>query len=133
MKQITIVHPVRDGLVADIAGHLAGANINIESLEAFDVHGWDIVQITVDRYDDALRVLRDAGYDAVTEDADVLCVKDEPGALAKVTQRLYDAKIHVHSIRILERRQGTAVVALVMDRTAASSDLIRDLVVQRGD
>lgn len=133
MKQITIVHPVRDGLVADISGHLGEAQINIESLDAFDVHGWDIVQLTVDHYNDALRVLRDAGYDAVTEDADVLCVKDEPGALAKVTQRLYEAKIHVHSIRILERHEGIAVVALVMDRSAASAHAIRDLVVQRND
>lgn len=131
MKQITILHPSGDGVVADIAGHLGAAGINIESLDAFVVHGWDFVQLTVDRYDKALHVLRDAGYDAVTEDADVLCVKDEPGALARVTQQLYEAGVHVQSIRILQRREGVAAVGLVADRPAGSVAGICDLVMRR--
>ena len=100
MKQITIVTPARDGLVADISDHLGHAEINIESLDAFVVRGWDIVQLTVSDYDQALMVLRDAGYDAITEDAVVINVKDRPGALAQVTRRLHEADVAVRSMRI---------------------------------
>ena len=72
MKQITIVTPVKAGLVADISSRLGDAGINIESVDAFAVQKWDIVQLTVSDYDRALQVLRDGGYNAITEDAVVL-------------------------------------------------------------
>ncbi len=78
MKQITIVTPAQAGLMAEISDQLGKAGINIETLEAFVVRDWDIVQLTVSDYDRALRVLRDAGYDAITEDAVVINVKDQP-------------------------------------------------------
>jgi len=40
MKHITIVTPVRSGVVADISSELGAADINIESLEAFAVREW---------------------------------------------------------------------------------------------
>ena len=98
MKQITIVTPVHAGLVADISDQLGKAEINIESLEAFVVRDWDIVQLTVSDYNNALQVLRDAGYDAITEDAVVVNVKDEPGALAKITRRLHEGGLDMRSV-----------------------------------
>ena len=80
MRQITLVTPAQAGLMADISDHLGTAGINIETLEAFVVRDWDIVQLTVSDYNRALVVLRDAGYDAITEDAVVINVKDQPGA-----------------------------------------------------
>ena len=62
MKQITIVTPGRAGLMADISDHLGKAGINIETLEAFVVRDWDIVQLTVSDYNRACVVLRDAGF-----------------------------------------------------------------------
>ena len=41
MKQITIVTPVKAGLVADITRRLGDAGVNIESLDAFDVRTWE--------------------------------------------------------------------------------------------
>ena len=79
MKQITIVTPARAGLMADISDQLGEAGINIETLEAFVVRDWDIVQLTVSDYNQALVVLRDAGFNAITEDAVVVNVKDQPG------------------------------------------------------
>lgn len=131
MKQITIVTPVKAGLVADISSRLGDAGINIESLDAFDVRTWDIVQLTVSDYDRALQVLRDGGYDAITEDAVVINVKDEPGALAQVTRRLFDGGVDMRSMRLLHRQAGEALVAISMDRTDLGMDLISDLLVNR--
>ena len=131
MKQITIVAPIQDGLVARIAKVLGAAHINIQSLEAIDVKEFDIVVLTVDRYDEALQKLRDEGFDAVTEDAVVIQIKDEPGSLAKVTQRLYEGEIHVHSIRILHRQAGVAVVAVAMASPQEGIALIQDLLTNK--
>jgi hypothetical protein len=131
MKQITLVTPAQAGLMADISDHLGQAGINIETLEAFVVRDWDIVQLTVSDYNRALVVLRDAGYDAITEDAVVINVKDQPGALAKVTRRLNDGGVDIRSVRILHRQGGEAMVAISMDRTEEGMRLIEDLLVSR--
>jgi hypothetical protein len=131
MKEITVVTPVQDGLVAGVAAVLGRAGINIENLEARDVGQFSVLTLEADRYNEALAALRDRGYDALTEDVVVISVKDEPGSLARVTQRLYEGKIHVRSVRILQRQAGEAMVALSMDRTEDALELIRDLLVGR--
>ena len=131
MKQITIVTPGRAGLMADISDQLGMAGIIIETLEAFVVRDWDIVQLTVSDYNRALVVLRDAGFNAITEDAVVVNVKDQPGALAQVTRRLHEGGVHIRSVRLLHRQAGEAMVAISMDRTEEGMRLIEDLLVSR--
>ena len=88
------VEPVSiEDWAADIAELLAAADINIETLDAEEVEGADVVTLSVDHYNRALAALRDAGYPAVTEDALLVRVEDEPGALAKVVLSLQHNKI----------------------------------------
>ena len=129
MKQITVVMHSHTALTANITEALAARGINIETLDALEVGDFDVVTLTVDRYDDALQALRDASIDAITEDAVLIRIKDEPGALAKVAKRFKDADILLRSIRILHRQQGWALVTISMDRTKEAMALVKDLMV----
>ena len=126
MKQITIVTKNRDGLTADIAAVLGDNNINIESLDAEEVEGMGVVTLTVDHYNRALHALRDSGWHAVTEDAFVMRVKDEPGALARVAKRFKDAGIHVRSIRIIQHEGQWGMVAVSADSVEEARALVRN-------
>ena len=126
MKEIVVVTHNRPGLVADISEALAAREINIETMAAEELHDTAIVELTVDRYDEALHCLRDAGFDAVTEDALVIRLPDEPGALAKVARRFKDADIDLKSVRIIRRQGGSAFVALAADRSAEARALVKD-------
>ena len=130
MKEIVIVTQNRAGLVADISDALAAKGINIETLDAEDAHDLAVVALTVDRYDEALGALRDAGFDAVTEDALVIRLPDEPGALAKVARRFKDADIDLRSLRIIQRQQGFALVALAAERTEQARALVKDYLIR---
>ena len=130
MKEIVIITQNRAGLVADISDALAAKGINIETLDAEDAHDMAVVALTVDRYDDALGALRDAGFDAVTEDALVIRLPDEPGALAKVARRFKDADIDLRSLRIIQRQQGFALVALAAERTEQARALVKDYLIR---
>ena len=130
MKEIVIITQNRAGLVADISDALAAKGINIETLDAEDAHDLAVVALTVDRYDEALGALRDAGFDAVTEDALVIRLPDEPGALAKVARRFKDADINLRSLRIIQRRQGFALVALAAERTEQARALVKDYLIR---
>lgn len=126
MKQITIVTKNRVGLTADIAAVLGDNSINIESLDAEEVEGMGVVTLTVDHYNRALHALRDSGWHAVTEDAFVMRVKDEPGALARVAKRFKDAGIHVRSIRIIQHEGQWGMVAVSADSVEEARALVKN-------
>lgn len=129
MKEIVIVTQNRAGLLADIAEILARKSINIETFDAEEVHDTAVIELTVDRYDEALQSLRDAGFDAVTEDAFLIRLKDEPGALARVAKRFKDANIDLRSVRIVRRLKDSAIVAVATARTEEAKALVREYLV----
>lgn len=131
MKQITIVTETKAGLVAEISEVLGSPGININSLVAPDTPGhYGVVVLTVDRYDEALVALRDASYPAVTEDGIVVRIPDDPGALAKLSRRFYDANIGLRSARIIRRdRNGFGLAALCTECTEKAPDLVRDVLI----
>ena len=92
-----------------------------------DEHG--VIIIAVDKYDAALKALRDAGYAAVSEDAILIKLKDEPGALAKVASRFKEAQVNLRSVRIMRREQGYSLVAVVTRRTEEALALVEDVLV----
>ena len=130
MKQLTIVAPLQSGLLANVTQLLGEAGINIESIDAADVEEWDIIQLTVDRYDEALQALRNAGYHAATEDVVVVRLKDEPGALAAVTKRLQAAEVYIRSVRFLQRHAGSALVAISLEQREKAMAVLQDVLVR---
>jgi hypothetical protein len=129
MKEIQIVAQNRAGLLADIAEVLAQKGINIETFDAEELHDMAVIKLSVDRYDEALQSLRDAGFDAVTEDAILIQLKDEPGALAQVARRFKDAGIDLRSVRIVRRMKDSAIVAVATARTDEARALVKEYLV----
>ncbi|NNE93086.1 MAG: hypothetical protein HKN23_15690 [Verrucomicrobiales bacterium] len=129
MKQISVVAKRNQFLTAQITELLAERNINIESFDVEAVDDCSVVTLTTDNYDEALDALREAGLEAVSEDAIVIRVKDEPGSLAKIALRFKDEDIHLRSLRIMRRREGHALVAVSVDRTDRALELLDDLTL----
>jgi hypothetical protein len=128
MKQIHIVGINRIGLIADLTEALAQAEINIESVDAEEVGDNAVVVLNVDQYDQTLQCLRDIqGIQIVTEDAILVKLKNQPGALAKIARRFTDAGISVRSVRFIERDDDFALVAISTDRTEAALALVADV------
>jgi len=126
MKLISIVTESRDGVTAEIAALLGENDINIESLDAEEANGTDVVTLSVDHYNRALQVLRDGGWNAVSEDAMLVRVRDEPGALARVAKRFLDAGVTVHSIRIVQHVGDWGVIAVSADPIEDARALVKD-------
>lgn len=127
MRQIIVPVPNQPGAVADVCGLLASHAINIEEMDAESAVRNGVIVLRVDRYDDALKALRFAGYRAITEDAIVLELADRPGTLADVALRLKNANINIRSLRIAHRLEHSAIVTLVTENQPAARELLRDL------
>jgi len=129
VKQISIVTAERPGLVADITAALAAAGVNIDTIDAESVAGSAVVILTVDRYDEALRALAQAGFPAVSEDAILVRLEDRPGALAEVTRRFKDANINIRSVRFIRRSGGHGIVAIATERSERALALVKDVLI----
>jgi hypothetical protein len=129
MKQLNVLAPNKPGQLAAITQVLAAGGVNIEH---FDVatHGADgVIVLTVDRYGDALRLLLDAGFKAITQDTLLIRLHDKPGALAEVAVRLKDAGLDLRSMHIVRRDGGVSIASLVTDDNARAAVVLQDVVI----
>lgn len=130
MKHITIVAPNRLGVVADISSALARHDINIESMDAETFGESGVVILSVDRYDAALSALQALpGLRVISEEAIVIRLKNEPGALARIAERFRGAGINLRSLRFVHREDEYGLVAISTERTEEALALVRDVLV----
>ena len=112
MERIVIMARDEVGVLADITATLAEANVNLESINTQVNGDQGTIIISTDDTDRALVALAHAGYSAVTDDAMLIRLTDEPGALARIAQRFGEAGINIRSVHILDRKDGMATIAL---------------------
>lgn len=128
MKQITVLVRNEIGVAAQIASILGDRGVNIEE---FDIEGMEdrgIIVLKVDKYDEALRVLRDHGFKAITQDTLLVRLEDRPGALAKIAVRLKDAGLDLRSMHIVRREAGVTLASLVTSDHAKAAEVLRDVL-----
>lgn len=132
MKQLTVLVPNQRGVAADVAACLAERGVNIEEIDIEGVEDRGIIVLSVDRYDEALRALRDHGFRAITQDVLLVRLEDKPGALAAIALRLKDAGIDLRSMHILRRDASGTIASLVASDPGTAAELLKDvLVVER--
>ena len=129
MKQITIITENRAGEVAEITALLAGLEINIVNIEIEKGEELGVITLAVDKYDAALRALREAGFQAISQDALVVRLEDRPGALAEIAARFKDEAIELRSMHIIQRKTGRAHVSIVTTDNKRASELLEDILV----
>ncbi len=123
-ERIIIMVDNEVGVLAGITGVLARAGINVEALNTQTAGDRGAVILTADDTDHALSVLNQAGYKAVSDDAVVVRLRDEPGALSRVADQLRQAGVNIQNLHILARHDGYALIALTTNDRAATEAAI---------
>ena len=127
MKQITIIsQSKRPGTIAEIADLLGAQGINITDCDATDSEEHGIIQLRAEPYDQALRVLSEAGYQAANDELLVVRIEDKPGALAELASQLKEPGINIRSMRFARREAGMATVVMSTDNNAAAREYLPD-------
>jgi hypothetical protein len=130
MKQIVIVVDNRPGLVADVSALLGDKNVNIDSIEADTLGKMGVIRIIVQDYDLALKILRDHGFNALTEEVFLIRIDDKPGALAQVAKKFKEGQIDITSLRLVERDGEYAIAAISCERAEEARELFKDILIQ---
>ena len=124
MSRIIVMAKNEVGVIADISRVLADNGINIETISTETLDDKGTITLTADDYDGALRALTDAGFKTVTDDSLLVSLKDEPGALAKVAEKLKQGGVNIQSLHIVERRGDYTTVAILPDDRAKAEGLL---------
>ena len=115
MPRIVIMAENRIGTIARIAGTLAEGGVNLNSIATENEGQHGVVIITTDRTDHALAILNQAGFKAVSDEAVLVQLPDQPGALANLASELKDASLNIRTFHIIERREDYATTAITTD------------------
>ena len=115
MQRIVIMAENRIGTIARIAGTLAEGGVNLNSIATENEGQHGVVIITTDRTDHALAILNQAGFKAVADEAVLVQLADQAGALANLAGELKDAGLSIRTFHIIERRDDYATAAITTD------------------
>ena len=129
VNRIIVMAKDEVGVIADITRTLADEGINLVSINTESGGEEGAVILITDQYDSALHILNRAGFKAVGDDALVLRLPDEPGALAGVADRLKRAGVNIQSMHILDRLSGHAMIALKTDNRPVAVEAIGSEVI----
>jgi len=129
MKQLTVIARNVPGELADLTAALAGADINIENLEAEGLSEKGVITLTVDRENLAMDILSAAGFQVVSDETLVVRLAAKPGALAEIALRFKVAGLNLRSMHIIHRGDGVSLASIVTDDNSRAADLVRDVLV----
>ena len=129
MKQIRVFTRDRPGILAEISEALSAAGVNIESIAGESTGTTAVVEIIVDRYNDALRALARTPFRAITEDVLLVKLADRPGALAEIARRFKEAQLNLRSVRTIHREGADSIVAIDAEDPAKARELVKDVLI----
>lgn len=129
MKTIKLIAEDRPGAMAAVIDLLAEQQINIVRIEGKTFDRLAVFELVVDRTEDAMRLLSQRGFQVVSDDLISLRIPDQPGALARVTRQLGEARISMRGISTLQRQDGYCFVALSTDNDTLARELLRDVLL----
>lgn len=109
-KDLVIIPDDRPGVLARLGETLGAANINIEAISAFTGQGKGIVHVLVDKAEEALEALAEAGVEvSAARQVAVKTLPNEPGALGAACRKLADADINIEQAYIAAESQLVVV------------------------
>lgn len=96
--QISVLLENRPGALAELAGVLSRAGVNVSAILLEGSVDFGMVRLHVSAVRKAEKALKDEGYQYRTGEAITLTLSDEPGALEEICKRLAKAKVNIDAM-----------------------------------
>jgi hypothetical protein len=111
--QLAVFLANRPGALARVCEALAKAEININALATSDTVDHSVVRMVVSDPTKALMLLGEAGVLALETEVLMIETANEPGVLAKIAERLAEAKVNIEYVYLAgSRGAGKGLIVL---------------------
>ena len=125
VNQISVFVENKSGALAQIAGELGAAGVNMRALSIAETPDFGVLRFIADREEEAAAVLRANGHVLTITPVLAVALRDEPGCFARIMSVLAEAGIDVEYVyAFLTPRPDTAcMIFRVADNAAAEKAL----------
>jgi len=127
IKQISVFLDNTAGRLGEVTHVLAEAQINLRALCIADTADFGILRLIVDKCDEALEALNNAGFTTRLTDVVAVVVEDKPGGLARVMDLFRQSMVNIEYLYAsLEGKTGKAVVVLKLTEHQKGLQIIKE-------
>ena len=98
VRQLSVFIANEAGRVSQVTDLLGQADVNIRGFSVSDTAEYGILRLVVDKPEEAMNVLRQAGF--TVKASDVICIDlpDQPGGLASVLKIVAEAGVNIEYV-----------------------------------
>ncbi|MGE5239986.1 MAG: ACT domain-containing protein [Chloroflexota bacterium] len=127
VEQISAFIENKSGRLAEVAGILAEAGINIRALALAETSDFGILRLIVNDTEKARQALKDAGFTVSKTEVVAVEVPDRPGGLAIILNTIRDAGINVEYMYAFVEKSGeNAIVIFRFDEIGKAVATLRE-------
>lgn len=131
IKQLSVFIENKPGRLADITEVLFESHVDIRAISVADTSDFGILRIIVNKPDEAMLALKEAGMTVSLSKVIAVGVGDEPGTFARVARILADHGIGVEYVyAFVSRDLGKAFVIIRADDGKKAAQVLSDSGVE---
>lgn len=131
IKQLSVFIENKPGRLADITETLAGAKVDIRAISVADTSDFGILRIIVDKPDEAVLALKNAGMTVSLSKVIAVGIGDIPGEFSAVTRILANEGIGVEYVyAFVSRDKGRAFVIIRADDGKRAAEVLTEKGIQ---
>jgi hypothetical protein len=111
IKKISVVLENTTGRLSEVTRVLSKSKINLRAISIADTADFGILRFIVDKTEDAVKALNDAGFTTRQTNVVAVEIEDVPGSLAKLMELFENSQVNIEYLYAsLEGKAGKAVV-----------------------
>jgi len=127
VEQLSVFVENKPGKLVEALETLAEAKIDLRALSLADTSDFGILRIIVDKPEQALRNLSEAGYLVKSNEVLAVVIGDKPGGLAAVVRILSEAGVDIeYTYAFVAHSKDEAYVILRVDNNEAAVKILRE-------
>lgn len=116
IKQISVFLENTSGRLGEVTKTLANAKINLRAVSIADTDDYGILRLIVDKTDEAVIALGNAGFTTKLTDVVAVEIEDKPGSLAHLMELYQKSQVNIEYLYAsLEGETGKAVVIFKLE------------------
>ena len=124
-RQISVFLENTSGRLADVTALLARGNINLRAMSIADTTDFGILRMVADKPEEAVRILKEAGFTAKVTEVIGVAVPDRPGALAEIAALFRDNQVGIEYLYASLDGQEMAVIILKVNHLEKGIELLK--------
>ena len=127
IRQISVFLENTTGRLSEVTRTLAKAGINLRAISIADTADFGILRIIVDKTDDAVKALNNAGFTTRLTDVAAVVIEDVPGSLSNLLEHFHKSQINIEYLYAsLEGKGGKAVVIFKLENFEKGIKILKD-------